>query len=273
MSSRSNPLRQSGVYRNLPTFDPSIKNLRATICGANGISGFNTLRSLLESPDRWSTIYTLSRSPLSERQLSLIDPRLHSHIKQVKVDLNLPGNEIAQILQEAGVGVDYAFFYAYIEPRNAGTGMSADLADVLYEANVPLFRNFLEALEVASIIPKRILLQTGGKSDGSHAGRTRYPLVESDPQPRHILNNFYYGQEDALFDFCKRHIELGWNIVRPAAVIGVTPQSPLNLFYPLAIYAAVQAHKGEPFVFNSDFSAWQRECTHSSARLAGYLSE
>ncbi|KAK7409527.1 hypothetical protein QQX98_008311 [Neonectria punicea] len=205
--------------------------------------------------------------------MSLIDPGLRSHIKHIQVDLNRPGKEIAQVLQEAGVIADYAFFYAYIEPKGLGSGMDHKVADALYMANVPLFENFLQALEVADITPKRILLQTGAKSYGPLLGRSRHPFVESDPEPRHLTNNFYYGQEDALYDFCKRHPESGWNVVRPSGIIGVTQGSPLNLFFPLAVYAAVQAHKGEPLNFNGDFSSWQREYSYSTARLTGYLSE
>lgn len=273
MSSENYPLRHSGIYRNLPNFDPSLKGLNALICGANGISGFNVLRSLLDSPDRWSSIWTVSRRPLSDQQLSIINPGLHSHIKQIQVDLNSPGSEIAQALRESGVHVDYVFYFAYMEPREVGTGMDAEIADIIYDANVPLFENLVEALEAVPISPKRILLQTGGKSYGMHIGRTRNPLVESDPQPRHLCKNFYYGQEDVLKSFCKRHPETGWNIVHPAGVIGMAPRSPINAFYPLAIYAAIQAHKGEPLEFGGDFDAWQWESTHSSARLTGYLSE
>lgn len=112
MSSENYPLRHSGIYRNLPNFDPSLKGLNALICGANGISGFNVLRSLLDSPDRWSSIWTVSRRPLSDQQLSIINPGLHSHIKQIQVDLNSPGSEIAQALRESGVHVDYVFYFA-----------------------------------------------------------------------------------------------------------------------------------------------------------------
>lgn len=72
MSSNNYPLRTSGIYRNLPTFDPSIEGLKAAVVGATGISGFNTIRSLLDSPKRWSTIYALSRSPLTDEMLLLL---------------------------------------------------------------------------------------------------------------------------------------------------------------------------------------------------------
>ena len=39
MGSASQPVRTSGIYHSLPTFDPSIKGLTAIVTGANGISG------------------------------------------------------------------------------------------------------------------------------------------------------------------------------------------------------------------------------------------
>lgn len=273
MSSSDYPLRQSGIYRNLPTFDPAIKNLSAVVCGANGISGFNTVRALLDSPDRWATIYTLSRRPLSEKQLSLIPSALQDRIEHIPVDLSDSPEKIAGDFAEAGVRPDYVFYYTYAQPSSDGeSGMDPKMAQKLFDANVPLFRTFLKALEIVHIEPKRILLQTGGKNYGMHIGRVRTPLVESDPQPRHLSNNFYYAQEDDLKEFCSRH-STGWNVVRPAGVIGASPNSPLNTFWPFAIYAAIQARKDEPLEFGGTFESWQFEAGHSTARLSGYLSE
>ncbi|CAG9955304.1 unnamed protein product [Clonostachys rosea f. rosea IK726] len=273
MSSADYPLRQCGIYRNLPNFDPSIRNLNAIITGSNGISGFATLRALLDAPERWSTIYSLSRSGLSAEQLALIPESLRSHIKEVSVDLTRPSQEIVDTLQKAGVKADYVFFYAYLQPKTGDSGMSTKMADALAGINVPMFKNFLDSLELANLEPKRILLQTGGKNYGLHIGRCRAPLVESDPKPRHLQTNFYYSQEDLLFEYCEKHPQTGWNVVRPVGVIGVAQHAPLNAFYPFAIYAAVQAQKGEPLYFGGDFESWQFEYSHSTARLGGYLSE
>ncbi|KAJ4247420.1 hypothetical protein NW762_013095 [Fusarium torreyae] len=274
MSSENFPLRQSGIYRNLPSFDPSIQRLNAVICGANGISGFNTLRALLDSPQRWSNIYALSRSPPTQGQLNLVDPELRSRIKHISLDLGAPAHEIKNALVSAGVAADYIFYYTYVQPSSdRKSGMDASMAQDLYDANVPLFDNFLNALELAEVFPKRILLQTGGKNYGMHIGRVRTPLVESDPQPRHLQPNFYYGQEDRLKKFCKDHPQTSWNMIRPAAIIGSSPRAQIDTFYPFAAYAAIQAKKGEPLKFGGDFSSWQYEALHSTALLTGFLSE
>ena len=82
-------------------------------------------------------------------------------------------------------------------------------------APAALLRNFLGALEVAKITPKRrFLLQTGAKNYGIHLGPFRTPAAESDPRVT-IEPNFYYPQEDMLFEWCKKN-STHWNIICPA---------------------------------------------------------
>ncbi|KAK5727918.1 hypothetical protein LTR17_012341 [Elasticomyces elasticus] len=272
MGSEQHPLRQSGIYRNLPTFDESIRGLKAIVVGATGISGFNTMRSLLDTPDRWATIYALSRSPPTDEMLSLFSSEQQSRIQHVSVDLTSSGEDIASSLTKAKVVADYVFFYGYIHPHGK-SAMDPAMADALVEANAPIFDNFLQALPLAEIKPKRILLQTGGKQYGGHIGRARTPFIESDPQPTHLTDNFYYHQESRLFQFCEQNPGTDWNVVMPFGVIGAVPGAGMNMFLPFAIMAAIQAEKGEPLFFGSDIDSWQCEYVHSSARLTGFLSE
>ncbi|KAI9170629.1 Short chain dehydrogenase gsfE [Paramyrothecium foliicola] len=272
MSSRLQPLRSSGIYRNLPQFGPDVTGLTAIVCGASGISGFHALRALLDTP-RWSRIFILSRSPLSEGVKAFLTDEQLSRVTFVSVDLLSSAESVAESLRQAHVKADYLFYYAYLQPKSVGDGMSPEAAETLIETNVPMFQNLLDALPLADTVPTRILLQTGGKNYGVHCGRTRTPLIESDPQPRHVADNFYYHQEDAMRAFCKKFPSTSWNIVRPFAVIGASLNSPLNWFSCFAIYAAVQAHKGQPLEFGGDMAGWQFDAVHSTARLTGYLSE
>ncbi|KZM22460.1 uncharacterized protein EKO05_0000846 [Ascochyta rabiei] len=273
MSSSQYPLRQSGIYRNLPTFDPSLKDLRALVLGATGISGFHTIRALLDSPRRWSRVYAVSRSPLSKKLLSLLTEEQRSRIKHVSVDMTSPAHDIAQAFRDANVMAEYVFYYAYLPPQSGHSAMDPKTAEELVQVNVPPFKNFLGSLPIAGIRPKRILLQTGGKNYGVHIGRVRTSIVESDPQPRHLAPNFYYPQEDMLRTFCNEHPETDWNMIRPFAVIGATEHASMNTFFSFGVYAAIQALKGEPLRFGADFQSWQFEASHSTARLTGYLSE
>lgn len=272
MSSENYALRRSGIYRNLPTFDPALRELNAIVVGATGISGFNTIRSLLDSPERWSTVHALSRSPLSDEMLSLLSPEQKSRIKHTCIDLTNSADDIASSLQGGDVQAEYVFFYGYIHPEGI-SAMDPQAEERMVEANVPIFEKFLKALPMANIKPTRILLQTGGKNYGGHIGRARTPCVESDPQPRHLSKNFYYAQEDLLQEYCREHPECGWNVIRPFIIIGAVPKAGMNCFLPFAIMASVCAKKREPVFFGGDIEEWQHEALHSSARLTGFLSE
>ncbi|KAK3111330.1 hypothetical protein LTR53_013533 [Teratosphaeriaceae sp. CCFEE 6253] len=56
-------------------------------------------------------------------------------------------------------------------------------------------------------------------------------------------------------------------------IIGAVNNAAMNALHPLAVYAAVQAHKGEPLNYPGDYTAWVAVTEHSSAMLTGYLSE
>jgi len=47
----------------------------------------------------------------------------------------------------------------------------------------------------------------------------------------------------------------------------------MNATHPLAVYAAVCAHRGVPMLYPSELASWQNINEHSSAKLTGYLSE
>ena len=47
----------------------------------------------------------------------------------------------------------------------------------------------------------------------------------------------------------------------------------MNALHPLAVYAAVQAHKSEPLHYPGDYTSWLALAEHSTAKLTGYLSE
>lgn len=87
-------------------------------------------------------------------------------------------------------------------------------AEKLVEVNSALLRNFLGALPLAGLKPKRFLLQTGAKNYGVHLGAALNPAVESDPRVE-LEPNFYYPQEDMLWEYCKEE-GVGWNVIRPA---------------------------------------------------------
>ena len=213
LASDQYPVHHHGIYHNLPTFDPSIKNLAAIITGANGISGFATLRALLDHPHRWNKIFTVYRSPPPAEMLDLLQPEQRSRIRHVPYDFLEAPSTIAKALQASTVTADYIFFYSHLQPRPpAGSAPWANAEELVW-VNTALLINFLEALSLAGIKPRRFCLQTGAKNYGVQIGRIRAPAVESDPQPGHLEPNFYYPQEKSLLEYCKAQ-KTSWNVIR-----------------------------------------------------------
>ena len=153
-----------------------------------------------------------------------------------------------------------------------------------------LLQNFCEALPLADIRPKRILLQTGAKNYGypSHSSSLRIctlsnplPSVHlgpaATPQEEHharitLEPNFYYPQEDFLTRFSAQH-GIPWTIAMPSYILGAVPDAAMNLVYPLGLYASVTAHLRERLAFPGDLRAWEATLVLSSARLNAYLEE
>lgn len=135
--------------------------------------------------------------------------------------------------------VTHAFFASYVHVADF-----TKLADY----NAPLFRNFLVAIDtVANKSLQRVCVQTGGKvrlvpecmklpvfwsigkaiNDcrqhyGMHLGPVEVPLHEGMTRYDDRGENFYYQQEDFLFDLAAKR-SWDWNIIRPHAIIGFTP--------------------------------------------------
>nr|OQO18335.1 hypothetical protein B0A51_13730 [Rachicladosporium sp. CCFEE 5018] len=265
MSSSDYPLHTKGIFKSLPTFSPDLKDLTAIVTGANGISGFHTMRVLLEAPQRWKKVWAASRRPPPEEMMALLPAEQRARVEHVALDFLSSPEEIAKELKAKGVTADAVFFYSYAQPKNA-------TAEAMVDVNSALLRNFIEALPKADIEPSRILLQIGAKTYGVHLGPARTPHVESDPRID-LEPNFYYPQEDILYQYCKDHPETKWNVIVPAWIIGAVNNAAMNALHPLAVYAAVQAHKREPLHFPGDYDSWMGVNTHSSAKLTGYLSE
>ena len=98
-------IQSKGIYLGLPTFPSELKNLRAIVAGANGISGQHMLRALSEEPDRWTQIYALSRRPPLDTE------SLGKNIKYLAVDFLSSPDAIAKILDEENVQA-YVLSYA-----------------------------------------------------------------------------------------------------------------------------------------------------------------
>ncbi|KAL2362490.1 hypothetical protein RJZ56_004623 [Blastomyces dermatitidis] len=260
-------IQSKGIYHGLPVIpeSDSRKGLTAIVTGANGISGSHMVRVLAETPERWAKIYTMSRR-------AAIGGSKYGNVTHLELDFlkSSPG-DLAKAMVEKGVKADYVFFYSYIQvpPKTEGSIWSD--AQEMCNVNGALLSNFIQALKLASITPKRFMLQTGAKSYGAHLGTAKSPQVESDPRVT-IEPNFYYDQEDLLFQYCE---ETGteWNVVRPSFILGAAKDAAMNLAYSLGVFAAVHEHLGKPLVFPGNIASFDVIRDLSSAMLNSYMAE
>lgn len=249
------------IYHGLPVYPDSQEGLTAIITGANGISGQHMLRILSQAPRRWRKIFCLSRRP------PYMPGGLPSNAEHVALDFLKGPDEIAATLKRNGVQADYIFFFAYLQPPPIdGAALWSD-AKEMCRVNSLLLDNFLGALKIAAIKPKRFMLQTGAKNYGVHLGLTKVPQEESDPRVE-LEPNFYYPQEDSLFRYCQEE-GVGWNVLMPCAILGAVPDAAMNIAFPLAVYATVCAELKLPLEWPSDINAWQMHSSQSSAAMNG----
>lgn len=181
-------------------------------------------RVLSQDTKRWKKIYCLSRRP------PLIPGGLPDHVEHIPLDFLKDPEDIAKTLKERNVKADHVFFFSYIqaEPK-PGQGLWSD-AEEMCRVNALLLSNFLEAMKIASIQPKRLMLQTGAKNYGGHLGPTKTPQEESDPRVE-IEPNFYYPQEDLVWKYCK-DTGCGWNVCMPGPILGAVPGTNLKVASP-----------------------------------------
>ncbi|KAI6859963.1 hypothetical protein KC338_g7153 [Hortaea werneckii] len=242
-------VQSKGIYHGLPVYEEDA-SLTAIITGANGISGHYMLRVLSEDPKRWKRIICLSRRP------PLLTGGMPQNSEHISCDFLQDPKEIASVLKQHGVVADHVFFFSYIQPppKAGSKGIWSD-AEELVRVNSALLSNFLEAMKIASITPKRFMLQTGAKNYGVHLGPTKVPQEESDPRVT-LEPNFYYPQEDLVDEYCK-DTGCGWNICMPGPILGAVPDAAMNAAFPLAVYATVCKKLGQPLAFPGDINSWQ----------------
>jgi nucleoside-diphosphate-sugar epimerase len=96
MAAQTFTVQNKGLFHGLPTF-PSHegKKYTAIVTGANGLSGSHIIDVLAESPERWGTIYAMSRrAPASTR----------SNVKNIAADfLAATPEELAESLKKQGI--------------------------------------------------------------------------------------------------------------------------------------------------------------------------
>lgn len=197
----------------------------ALIVGATGLSGTYTGRLL---KDNGWTVVSVSRSvadlPWSDRHIA--------------ADLkDAPASRKALALAS---DVTHVFFCIWSREANE---------DENVRVNAMMVRNLFDGLEGAPI--RHAALVTGlkhylGSFDDYAKTKPYTPFLESSP--RLPGPNFYYAQEDVLFEVAKRR-GFTWSVHRPHTMIGLVIGNFMNMAVTLACYASICRHTGRPFVY------------------------
>ena len=197
----------------------------ALIVGATGLSGSYTGRRLKDSG--W-TVVSVSRS---EADLPWSDRHISADLTDAKA---------SKAALAAASDVTHVFFCIWSRQANE---------DENVRVNAMMVRNLFDGLEGAPL--QHAALVTGLKhylgSFDDYAKVTPYtPFLESSP--RLPGPNFYYAQEDVLFEMAERR-GFNWTVHRPHTLIGFVIGNAMNMAVTLAVYASICKHTGRPFVY------------------------
>ncbi|EKG11792.1 hypothetical protein MPH_11288 [Macrophomina phaseolina MS6] len=198
----------------------------AFVTGCNGVSGNAIVEHLVRcSKKEWSKIIVTSRS---RPPLLWPDPRLEF----IPIDFLDPAEGIVELIRSHCRYVTHAFFTSYVHVDNFSE---------LKEKNIPLFKNFLDAITTVSPNLKRHY--------GCHLGPVEIPVCESLPRCKDNGDNFYYEQEDYLRE---KQVGSRWyyNVIRPHAIVGYAPHATgMSQALTAAIYLLVCKEDGDPGAF------------------------
>jgi nucleoside-diphosphate-sugar epimerase len=199
--------------------------MNALVIGASGISGWNTARRLL---DRGRTVHGVSRRPADG--LDGMTPILVDVSDRDATSAALTGGEFTHVFY-----CTWARQATEAENRRVNGGM---------------LRNVLDALAPARTV-RHVALVTGLKHYlGPFEAYARTPVETPfrEEQARLPYENFYYDQEDILFEAAARD-GFTWSVHRAHTMIGWALGNAMNMGVTLAVYGTLCREQGRPFVF------------------------
>lgn len=218
------------------------KNI-ALIVGATGLSGSYAGRHLKN--EGW-TVVTVSRS----------DADLDFSDRHIAADLTDADSSKAAL--EAAGDVTHVFFCLWARQANEEENV---------RVNALMVRNLFEGIAHAPV--KHAALVTGlkhylGSFDDYAKVKPYTPFLESSP--RLPGPNFYYAQEDVLFEMAEKR-GFTWSVHRPHSMIGFVVGNYMNMAVTLAVYASICKEKGLPFVYPGSPEQYNAATDVTDARL------
>jgi nucleoside-diphosphate-sugar epimerase len=225
------------------------------ILGVTGIVG-NSLAEILPLPDTpggpWK-LYGVARRPRPEWNAD-------HPIEYIQCDI-LDENDATKKLSPL-TDVTHIFYVTWANRSNETENC---------EANGAMLRNVLKAVIPNAPNLRHICLQTGHKHYiGPFEAIGKIPAHDppfEEDMPRLNYPNFYYTQEDILFEESAKKDELTWSIHRPGTIQGFSPLSMMNIVGTLCVYAAICKHENKPLKFPGTKAGWDSLNVASDADL------
>ncbi|XP_074574988.1 3-oxo-Delta(4,5)-steroid 5-beta-reductase-like [Curcuma longa] len=236
----------------------------ALVIGATGIVGSSLvdILPLSDTPGGPWKVYAVSRRPPNPTLLPASDADDAAlPVHYVQCDVLDPEDASAKLSPLADV--THIFYVAW-----ANRTVEAENRAV----NAAMLRNVLAAVVPSAPNLRHVCLQTGRKHYfGPFEAQGKVPVHEppfSEDLPRLPVPNFYYDQEDILFDeLSKKEGGVTWSIHRPTTIFGFSPTSLMNLIGTLCVYAAICRKEGAPLRWPGSQITWDGFSDASDADL------
>jgi nucleoside-diphosphate-sugar epimerase len=215
----------------------------ALVVGVTGISGFNAAELLLERG--WEV------SGISRRA-----PQGLPGVRHIGVDVT-DAAAVRSALD--GGGFTHVFFCTW-------TRQDTEAENI--RVNGGMLRNVLDGLDGASSV-RHVALVTGLKhylGPFESYGKVKPDTPFREEQGRLPYPNFYYEQEDILFEAAERH-GYTWSVHRAHTMIGWALGNAMNMGVTLAVYGAICRETGRPFLFPGSPHQWEGVTDITDARL------
>lgn len=215
----------------------------ALVVGATGLSGSYAGQYLKQQG--W-TVVTVSRSaaalPWSDRHIAV----------------NLEDAATANAALAAASDVTNIFYCTWSRQASEAENV---------RVNAAMIRNLFDAIGPAPL--RHAALVTGlkhylGSFDAYARTKPYTPFLESSP--RLPGANFYYAQEDVLFEMAAKR-GFAWSVHRPHTMIGLVIGNAMNMAVTLAVYASICKHTGRPFIFPGSPEQYAAVADVTDARL------
>jgi len=206
---------------------------RALVVGATGIVGQNLGARL--AADGWE-VHGLSRSGRASGD----------GVQPVRADLADPEGLTRAL---AGLAPQLVAITAWTRQPTEAENIAVNSAAV---------RNVLAAVEPAASV-EHVALMTGLKHYlGPFEAYAQGVMADTpfhEDEPRLAAPNFYYAQEDELFDAARRS-GFSWSVHRSHTVFGFAVGNAMNMVLTLSAYASICKATGRPFVFPGSKTQW-----------------